>query len=158
MKLQKITSPLWIGSIGPKINEYVKYLKEQQITYESLYSYLAMSIQAGRRGDGKPDTSEFWVVFNEGKPRAFAHWFVRPIPHVGKVYMDGIYSWAKTPKVVSMLIDEFIEFGKRHRAPIYETDCVNEKVFEIITKYANEKGYDFKNTGNIHCIGRKRGD
>ena len=157
MKLQKITEPRWLGILGPKINEYTKYLKEQQITYESLFSYLAMSIQHGRRNDGKPDTSEFWVVSSDdGKPKAFAHWFVRPLPHIGKVYMDGIYSWAKTPRVVSMLIDEFLEFGKRHRSSIYEADCVNEKVFELITKYVNEKGYDFKDTGSIHGIGRKR--
>ena len=143
--------------MGPKINEYCKYLKEQQITYESLFSYLAMSIQHGRCNDGKADTSEFWVVFSDdGKPKAFAHWFVRPLPHLGKVYMDGIYSWAKTPRVVSLLIDEFLEFGKRHRSSIYEADCVNEKVFGIITKYADEKGYDFKNTGTINSIGRKR--
>ena len=158
MKIQKITNPQWLLTIAPKILEYSKYLKEQQISYESLCTYLAMSIQSGRREDGKPDMSEFWVCSNEGKPRAFAHWFVRPIPHLGKVYMDGIYSWAKTPRVVSLLIDEFLEFGKRHRSPIYEADCINEKVFNIITKYANEKGYDFKNTGSIHSIGRKKGE
>jgi len=156
MKTQKITSPLWLGSIGPKIHEYSKFLKEQQITYESLYSYLAMSIQSGRRGDGRPDMSEFWVVFTEGKPRAFAHWVVRPLPHIGKVYMDGIYSWAKTPKVISLLLDEFIEFGKRHRSPIYEADAVNEKVYDIFTKYATEKGYEITRTNSIHGIGRKK--
>ena len=156
MKLQKITEPRWLGMIGPRINEYVKFLKEQHISYESLFTYLAMSIQGGRREPPAHDVSEFWVVNNEGKPKAFAHWFVRPVPHIGKVYMDGIYSWAKTPRVVSMLIDEFLEFGKRHRCSIYEADCINEKVFDIIEKYVNEKGYDFKNTGSIHAIGRKR--
>ena len=157
MKLQKITEPKWLGMIGPKINEFAKFLKEQQVTYESLFSYLAMSIQHGRRSDGKPDTSEFWVVFSDdNKPKAFAHWFVRPLPHIGKVYMDGIYSWAKTERVVSLLIDEFLEFGKRHRCSTYEADCINEKVFNIFTKYSTEKGYDFNNTGSIHAIGRKR--
>ncbi len=142
--------------MGPKINEYAKYLKEQHISYESLYSYFAMSIQGGRRYDGKADMSEFWVCFNDGKPRAFAHWFVRPLPDIGKVYMDSIHSWAKTPRVVSMLISEFFEFGKRHRSSIYEATCLNEKVFNVMTKYTSEQGYDFKDTGSIHTIGRKR--
>ncbi len=157
MKIQKITEPKWLGMIGPKISEYVKHLKEQQISYESLFSYLAMSIQHGRRNDGKPDTTEFWVALGDtGKPVAFAHWFVRPLPHIGKVYIDGIYSWAKTPRAVSLLIDEYLEFGKRHRCSTYEADCINEKVFNLFVKYAAEKGYDFKNTGGIHSIGRKR--
>ncbi len=156
MKIQKITEPRWLGILGPKINEYSKFLKEQHITYESLFTYIAMGIQHGRRSDGKPDTSEFWVCFNDGKPRAFAHWFVRPIPHIGKVYMDGIYSWAKTPRVVHLLLDEFLEFGKRHRCTTYEADLINEKVFNLFTKYGDEKGYDIKDTGGIHAIGRKR--
>ena len=157
MKLQKVTSPTWLLTIAPKIKDYSVYLKSHHISYEALCSYLAMSIQSGRRENDQPDMSEFWVVFTEGKPRAFAHWMVRPLPHIGKVYMDGIYSWAKTPKVVEMLVEEFIEFGKRHRCPIYEADCINEKVFEIFQKYAGEQGYDFVNTGCIHSIGRKRG-
>ncbi len=156
MKIQKITEPKWLGMIGPKINEYVKHLKEQQISYEALFSYLSVSITAGRREPPAPDVSEFWVAFNEGKPRAFAHWFVRPLPHIGKVYIDGIYSWAKTPRAVSLLIDEYLEFGKRHRCSTYEADCINEKIFKIFTKYADEKGYDFKDTGTINSIGRKR--
>lgn len=156
MKIQKITEPKWLGILGPKINEYTKFLKEQQVTYESLFSYLAVSIQTARMENDKPDRSEFWVCFNDGKPRAFAHWFVRPLPHIGKVYMDGIYSWAKTPRAVSLLIDEYLEFGKRHRCSTYEADCINEKIFKIFTKYADEKGYDFKDTGTINSIGRKR--
>ena len=156
MKLQKITNPQWLLTIAPKISEYAKYLKEQHISYEALASYIAMSVQAGRRIDGKPDTSEFWVVSTEGKPRAFAHWFVRPIPHIGKVYLDGIYSWAKTPKVIHLLLDEFLEFGKRHRCSLYEADAVNEKVYGIFEKYADEKGYEVARSTGIHGIAKKR--
>ena len=157
MKLQKITEPRWLGVIGPKINDYVKlHLKDLYISYEALFSYYSYSIQAGRREEGTPDVSEFWVVFSEGKPRAFALWGVRPLPHIGKVYMDSIYSWAKTPKATSMLLDEFIEFGKRHRCMIIEGGVLNEKVFNIFTKHLEGKDYELKNVGTIHCIGQKR--
>ena len=157
MKLQKITEPRWLGMIGPKINEFAKqYLKDLHVGYEALFSYYSMSIQMGRREKGTPDTAEFWVVFNEGKPRAFAHWVVRPLPHVGKVYMDSIYSWAKTPKATSMLLDEFLEFGKRHRCSTIEGEVLNEKVFDVFKKHLDEKGYDFGDVKTIHCIGRKR--
>ncbi len=157
MKIQKITEPKWLGILGPKINEYsTKYLKDLHISYEALFSYYSMSIQLGRREKGIPDTSEFWVVFNEGKPRAFAHWGIRLLPHIGKVYMDSIYSWAKTPKATSMLLDEFIEFGKRHRCTTIEGEVMSEKVFNIFVKHLDGKGYDLNNVGSIHCIGRKR--
>ena len=155
MKLLKVTNPNWLTLIAPRINDYAKHLKKLHIQYENLYAYLASSIQGAQLQNLKYDISEFWVVIYEDKPKAFAHWFKRPLPHMGKVYMDGIYSWSKSSNAVSLLIDQFIEFGKQHRSTIYEADCLNEKLYRLFRKYAGEKGYDWQNTGIIHSIGLK---
>lgn len=156
MKLVKVTNPNWLTVIAPRINEYAKHLKKMDIQYENLYAYLAASIQSAQLQQLKYDLSEFWVAMYEGKPKAFAHWVKRPLPHIGKVYMDGIYSWSKSSNAVSMLIDQFIEYGKQHRATIYDAYCLNEKLFRLFKKYANEKGFDWRDAGGIHCIGVKK--
>ena len=156
MKLVKITNPNWLTVIAPRINEYAKLLKQVDIQYENLYAYLAQSIQSAQLQQLEYDVSEFWVIMYENKPKAFAHWLRRPLPHIGKVYMDGIYNWSKSSKVVGMLIDQFIEFGKQHRATIYQADVLNEKLFRLFDKYANERGIDWQNSGLIHCIGKKK--
>lgn len=158
MRLLKITNPNWLLNIAPRISEFARHLKEDHIPYEQLSSYLAMSIQKAHLQRLKHDTSEFWVVIDNNEPKAFAHWGIRDLPNLGKVYMDGIYSWSRSKKAVEMLVQEFIEFGKKHRCTIYEFDCINKKVYDIFKTYANKLGYDFNDTGRIHCIGRKMED
>jgi len=155
MKLLKVTNPNWLPAIAPRINEYAKHLKEINIQYDNLYSCLAQSIQMAHVQGLKYDVSEFWVVMYENKPKAFAHWMVRGLPYVGVAYMDGIYSWSKSSMAVEMLIDQFIEFGKQHRATIYQADVLNDKLFRLFKQYANKKGISWENTGLIQCVGKR---
>lgn len=152
MKALKITNPLWLGQLGPKIESFVKKIKVAGITYESLYAYFVQSIQYGG------EMSEFWVVFDNGQPVAFAHWLVRGLPHIGKVYCDFIYSWTKQKEPASLLLDEFINFGKKHRAPIYEGDATSEVTFRVFRKIAHTKGYDLEKSNHVNFVGRKRQD
>lgn len=156
MKIHKVTNANWLTVIAPRINEYAKLLKQVDVQYENLYAYLAQSIQSAHLQQLEFDVSEFWVAMYEDTPSAFAHWVRRPLPHIGKVYMDGIYSWSKSPKAVGMLVDQFIEFGKQHRATIYQADVLNEKLFRLFRKYAGERGIDWQNSGLIHCIGKRK--
>jgi len=158
MELLKITNPNWLTVIAPRINDYAKYLKKIHIKYENLISAFEVSIQnAHLQHSLEYDLAEFYVVMNEGSPKAFAHWYRKSLPHIGKVQLDAIHSWSKSSRAVSMLIDQFIEFGKQHRSTIYEADCLDEKLFRLFRKYADEKGIDWQNTGLIHCIGVNKG-
>jgi len=130
-------------------------LKHLDIQYETLYTCLAQAIQSAQIQQLEHDVSEFWVVLYENKPKAFAHWSVRPLPYTGAVYMDGIYSWSKSYKAVELLIDQFIEFGRQHRATVYQADVLNDKLFQLFKKYANKKGFSWENTGLIQCVGKR---
>ena len=156
MELVKVTRPQYLTVIAPRINDYAKHLKKHHILYENLFTYFQGSIQSALIQQLKYDISEFWVVMYEDKPRAFAHWMKRPLPHIGKVYMDAIHNWSKSPNAVGMLLDQFIEFGKQHRSTVYETDCLNEAVYRHFKKVVDQKGYTFDRTGWIHCIGMKK--
>jgi hypothetical protein len=42
LKLQKITNPLYLGNIAPNILKFVEKVQPVGITYETLYSYMAI--------------------------------------------------------------------------------------------------------------------
>ena len=149
LKLQRITNPLYLGNIAPSILKFVEKVKPVGITYETLYSYLAASIQLG---DGR---SEFWVAFNEGEPVAFAHWLVLPLPHIGKVCCDLIMSWNRKREPVEHLLDKFLEFGVKNRSPLYEGYFANESIFRVFRKAMHKKGVSVEKTETINAIGRK---
>jgi ribosomal protein L22 len=54
------------------------------------------------------------------------------------------------------LYDEFINFGKRHRCPLYQYGAVNEKVAEYFKNVLDKLGVDAKDSGAKICIGRER--
>ena len=95
-------------------------------------------------------------MYDNDKPIAFGHWMVRDLPHVGKVYCDFIYSWVKDRRPADLLIDKFIEFGKKHRAVIYEGDAINDPVFRAFQKIASRKGYYLTKSNHINFTGRKK--
>lgn len=149
MKALKITNPLWLGSIGPQINDFVKKVPVQGITYESFYTYLAQSVQFGG------EINELWAVIDTEGPVGLAHWLVLGLPYIGTVLCDGIYSWTKDRESASLLVDEFINFGLKHKAPIYTASLANEKIYQIFSKHAKDKGYEIIKSGLIHMVGRK---
>lgn len=148
LKLQKITNPLYLGNIAPNILAFFEKVKPVGMTYETLYSYFANSIQFGG------DRSEFWVAFSEDSPVAFAHWMVMPLPHTGKVCCDFMMSWNRKREPVEHLLDKFLEFGVNNRAPLYEGYLSNEAIFRVFRKAMHKKGVKVEKTEIINCIGR----
>lgn len=150
MKAVKITNALWLGSIGPHINDFSKKVVIPGITYESLFGYFTATVQFGG------DMAEFWVIIDEEKPTAFAHWFVRGLPAIGKVFCDWIYSWTKDSNAVSLLLDEYEKFGLRHRAVLFEGEAIDEVVFRAFRKACTKKGYTLTRSNRINFTARKQ--
>ena len=148
LKILKITNPLYLGNIAPNILKFVEKVKPIGVTYETLYSYFANSIQFGG------DRSEFWVAIDDGTPVAFSHWLVMQLPHVGKVCCDYMMSWNRKREPVENLLDKFIEFGRNNRSPLYEGYLANEAIFRVFRKAMNAKGIKVEKTEILNCIGR----
>jgi hypothetical protein len=136
MQATKITQPLWVGNhLGPKIDSYVKKLNMPGITYESMCIYFTNTVQFGM------DNSEFWVVFEEGKPMAFGQWNIMPLPYIGSTYFGNIYSWTKNQEPVDLLIEELIKFGVKHRTVIFYCDVLDEIVGRRLEIACNKLKY-----------------
>lgn len=153
--IHRITNPLAIGGIAPLVQKFYARVKEssgmyQGITYESLYTYYTRIIQFGG------DRAEFWIAMDNDVPVGFATWRVMDLPHIGKVFCDCLYNDTRNQKAIKELYDEFIEFGKRHRALIYEFNAVNEKVGEYFCHVLDKLGIDAKDSGAKNYIGRKK--
>jgi len=155
MKIHKITNPLAIGQIAPLILRFYNRCKEtsglyQSITYESLYSALARIVQFGG------DRSEMWVAMDGDTIVGFATWRIMDFPHLGCVYCDCLYNDVRNQKAIYGLYEQFIEFGKINRAPIYKFDAINEKVGEHFVNVLQKLNIDAKDSGAKHYIGRKK--
>ena len=150
MQTLKITNPLYVGSLAPLIQNYVKRVPFPGVTYESFYTFLANIAQFGGMN------SELWVVLDADKqPLAFAVWSVIGLPHVGTVYMQHIYSKAKNKKITLELVQQWEKFGLEKNCPIFMFDAVNEPVCKYFEGLMKEIGYNINKTGFIHCVGRK---
>ncbi|MFX0194554.1 MAG: hypothetical protein ACFFCW_00405 [Candidatus Hodarchaeota archaeon] len=155
MKVLKITNPLYVGRIAPLILKFYNRVKEtsgmyEGITYETIYAYLARTAQYGG------ELAEVWVAYDGDTPVGFACWKVMDLPHIGKVYCDCLYNDVRNQKAIKGLYEEFINFGKRHRAPLYQFDALNEKVGEHFVRVADKLGVDFKDSGAKNYIGRTK--
>jgi hypothetical protein len=143
LKLQKVTNPNWLGMIAPRILDFYNRTKEPGKTYESLFTFYANSIQFGG------DNSEFWAVLNETKPVAFAHWMVFGLPLIGSVLFESLHNWSKQKEPINLLITEFVNFGKRKRATVYRYEAYNQKVADVIEKYAVDAGFEVKTSDSV---------
>jgi len=155
MKVAKITNPLAIGQIAPLIKKFVDRVKETSgmydgITYESIYAYAVQVVQYGGTG------AEFWVAIDGDTPVGFSIWKVMGFPHVGKVYCDVLYNDVRNQKAISGLYKEFIEFGKRQRALIYQFDAINEKVGKHFQHVLGKLGVECVDSGAKNYIGRRK--
>jgi hypothetical protein len=157
IKLVKVKNPLFVGEIAAQIKDFNDRINISTITYETLYSYFCNTVQFGG------DRAEFWIAYTEVvenelpkyQPLAFAHWYVKGLPHRGCVYCDFIYSWNRMREPVSQLIDEFIKFGIKNNSPYYEGEAINEAVFRVFRKSAFKKGLEIDRTSLINFLGRK---
>lgn len=157
IKLVKVKNPLFVGEIAGPIKEFNDRIKIPTITYETLYSYFVNTVQFGG------ERAEFWIAYTDTienelpkyTPLAFAHWYVKGLPHRGVVYCDFIYSWNRMREPISKLIDEFLLFGNRNNAPYYEGEAINEAVFRVFRKAAYKKGLELNKTTLTNFIGRR---
>ena len=147
--LVKITNPLWVGGLASVIQDFCGKIKVQSISYPGLYSYFCNTVQFGG------DRAEFWVVMQGQQPVAFAHWYVKGLPHAGIVSCDFIHSWNRMSEPISLLIDKYLEFGTKNNAPLYEGDAINEVIFRVFRKSAYKKGLNLTKTELVNFVGRK---
>lgn len=153
VKAIKITNPLFVGQLGPHIQSFVERIAPIGVTYETMYSYLAQIAQFGG------ENAELWLAQNEVDPLAFATWHVRQLPHVGKVCLDYTYNWSKKTEAMIPLLEEFKQFGIKHRAPLHEIDTRNKTLVELIRRYSDERGYEILEDGKLNRIMiRKKAD
>ena len=136
MKTYKVTNAHYLATIAPRIQQLRDKLDIPSITYEGLFTFFATSIQFGA------GNSEFVIVFDEGKPTAFAHWYALGLPHSGRVFCDYVYSWGKKHDALEMLYKEFVEFGKKKRAVYYGGCAINEKTLSIFKKTSEDLGFE----------------
>ena len=148
----EIKNPRWLGYIAPHINTFYEKTKEQlpTITYETLYAYFEQSVSLASA------PSEFWVAKKGNDLLAFAHWFKCGMPHSGVVFMDFVHSWNRMREPVKMLLDKYIDFGKKQRCTIYKGTAVNEAVFRVFRKAASRRGYELDKTPLIDFLGRQK--
>lgn len=158
IKLVKVKNPLFVGEIAEAIRNFNDRINIPTITYETLYSYFCNTVQFGG------DRAEFWVAYTMSVengietfvPLAFAHWYVKGLPHRGCVYCDFIYSWNRMRGPVSLLIDEFLKFGVKNNSPYYEGEAINETVYRVFRKSAYKKGLELEKTSLTNFIGRHK--
>lgn len=146
MKAVKITNPNWLPAIAPRISDYVKILSVPGMQYEQLYSYFAQAIQYGS------GATEFWVVFDNDEPVAFAHWMTRALPFAGKAYFDHLYKWSKSKKPLYLLFDKFKEFYLRMRCSMADASPVNEQIAELLINYGTELGWTIETRNQLYLV------
>lgn len=156
--VQKITNVKYLTILAPHIQKFHNKVKVKGVEYESLVTYFMNTVQHGAsnlvNGVAR-DLFEFWVVFEDRQPIAFAHMLLRGLPHIGKVYMDFIYSWTKNPEAVRALMEAFRKFGLDHRAVYYEGDAINKTVLRLFKKVAGEFNHYVEESDHINFIGWK---
>jgi len=138
MKAIKITQPAWLMTIGPQIADFQRLMDVPRITFPSMMEYFRSAVQFGGERD------EFWVVFEDDTPVAFGHWFVYMGLHVGTIHCDFLYKWSKSEKPTGLLIDEFIQFGQKHRSNHLTATFIKESTFKLFQKQLARRGYDLK--------------
>lgn len=149
-KAIKITHPGFLAYFPKSIQDLVKKLKDPTITYETLYTYFNNTVQFGG------DLAEFWAVTDGAKVYGYAHFYVKALPHRGVVCCDYIYCCKNRKNATQLLVDEYIEFGKRNRSYLYEGTALGETTFRVFRNRALKAGYDIKQTGKITFLGSKK--
>ena len=159
LKAVKITNPDYLGLMGPFINSFLERVPLNGITYETMYAGLAATVQHGRnrKEQGLRDVAELWVVFEDDKPIAFAHWHVKPLPYVGTVRCDYIFSWNRKKDPVRLLMKEFVRFAKDNRCLRIDATLQNEPVYKVFEKVARHMGLEIVRDNTINVMVKVNG-
>jgi len=158
--IQKITNPNYLGIIAPLVMRFHKRVKDSSgmydgIRYETFFSYLTRLVQIGR---GVPeDRAEVWVAYDEDNmPVGFAAWNVMDLPHIGTVFCSCMFNDTRNQNAIKELYSEFIQFGRKHRASLYQYHAVNEKVGDYFKGILDKLGVEVTETGAREYVGREK--
>lgn len=160
LKAIKIRNPEYIGVLGPFINSFLERVDIPDVTYESMYSALVTTAQHGAHmtAMNMRDGAEFWVVLDsDDKPVAFAHWHVKPLPSIGTVSCDYIFSWNRKKDPVRLLLKELTKFAFDHNCPKIMATLTNEAVFQVFEKVGRYMGYKTDRLPTINIVVTKNG-
>jgi len=148
----KINNPEYIGLLGPRIQEYAKKIAIPGFTYEGLFVYFRTIIRAGG------EASEFWVVFDDDvNPLGFAMWQLLGVPRDSTVSFTHYYIWDKQKSAISdLIIQEFLNFKKKHNATFVDIVAQNQAGFKLFTKLFKEAGFDIIENDRINFIARRQ--
>ncbi len=137
-------------ALAEHIEIFSKQIKVHGLFGPNLFAYLSQVVQFGG------DNQEFWVVFDDmDEPIGFSCWVVQGLPHVAKVYMGFIHTWAKPGAATKLLGDEYMKFGDKHNAVWYTYDPVSERHYKVLERYLKARGHVLERTGTINCISRR---
>lgn len=147
----KVTDPKWVGYLAEPIKQFCEKVSMPTIRYETLYTYFINTVQFGA------DKAELWVahVVNDYKPIAFANWYVKGLPHIGAAEIGYIYSWNRAKVPTRLLLDQFLKFAYENRCTVYTGDLINESVYRVFEKAAEERGIALTRTGLINFYGTR---
>jgi hypothetical protein len=149
LKAQKINNAAWIPILAPHIEKFCKRAHVDGIQPGNFQTYLAQIAQFGG------DRAEFWVVFEDDEPVAFAEWEVLGLPHIAKVYCLACNSWTKDKTAVDLLTDEFVKFGQRHRAVWWSADFVGKGNVRLFERKMKQRGFQMLESNVINCVFRR---
>jgi len=96
------------------------------------------------------------MAYNGDEPGAFACWMVRGLPYVGTVTLDFAHSWVPQKTLFSLLVDEFIKFGTKHRCNLYDGSTTSIRLFKHFQRVAEGKDLQFVET-TMKTFKAKRG-
>jgi hypothetical protein len=153
-----INNPEYMGNLNEEISALVKKMNMESVTSQSLWKHFYQSVQRyiSQTYYGVTPTQELWAISNgDNKAVAFAHWYVMDVPYNGTVFCDFIYSWNTSKIPAGMLIDKFIDFGKKHGCVWYMATAINERVFNVFRKAAEKRKMKIIKHDSINFIGRK---
>lgn len=135
MQTVKVNNPLYLGRIAQRIQEYYRRINPVGITYETLYAYLCNIVQYGQQA------MEFYIALDdESQPVGFAVFTIMPLPYVGMVHFDHIYTWGKHSGVTNALVDEAERFADKHNARLMDLTFANPAVTRLFKRLIQKRG------------------
>ena len=151
LKAVKINNAAWFPEIAEHIERFCQRAHVDGIQPGNLQTYFAQIAQGWY---GK-DTTEFWMVFEDEKPIAFASWQVLGLPHIAKVSCFAMHSWTKNKQAVNLLVEEYIRFGERWNARWWSVEFINKTMMRLFMVRAKKIGMEGKETQITNTIFRK---
>lgn len=149
MEALKITNTHWLPTLAQRIEEYVKRVNILGIYGSSLTTYFHSVIQFGA------EQNEFWVVFDDENPVAFGCFSVLGVPYIGSVLFEHAYSWADSKEAFSLLLEEFKNFGIKHKATVWHAQCRNETLLKYFLKVGKRIGLDVNEGRQFNITGKR---